>query len=279
MQETLRDGLSAVIIGRNEENFLPRTLPPLLDVADEIIFVDTGSDDRTMDIAEEFGCKIFRQPWQDDFSVPKNFGIDRARHSWILNVDCDEALDTQPKTRDKFAEKCLGDAEGKPVFIIHIDNLLANGTVKRQDAMRLFRNDPRIRFQNPIHESVCNSVYQNWPEFRPEKLDMRLTHFGYQQDSNKEKLKRNIAILRAWMAREPDNIFGNYKLGMNLHFRGNISEGLYFLGRAFDLVCKVKDRSSYPFLKEMIPFYINELIQDGRSEDAKSARDTVLGWE
>ncbi|MBF0152482.1 MAG: glycosyltransferase [Magnetococcales bacterium] len=279
MYETRRDGLSAVMIGRNEENFLPMTLPPLRDVADEIIFVDTGSGDRTVDIAEEYGCRIFRQPWQDDFSIPKNFGIDQARHSWILNVDCDEAIDSKSKTRERFLEKCLGDEEGKPVFIINIDNLMANGSIKRQDAMRLFRNDSRIRFEHPIHESVCDSVYRNWPEYKPEKLDLRLTHFGYQQDSNKEKLKRNIAILRAWMEREPDHIFGNYKLGMNLHYRGNISEGLFFLGRAFELICREEDKSSYPFLKTMIPFYINELIEDGRVAEARAVREQVLGWE
>ncbi|MBF0177215.1 MAG: glycosyltransferase [Magnetococcales bacterium] len=279
MHTTLRDGLSAVVMGRNEENFLHMTLPPLREVADEIIFVDTGSEDRTIDIAEEYGCRIFRQPWQDDFSIPKNYGINQALHTWILNVDCDEALDTKTDTRERFVEKCLGDEEGKPVFIINIDNLMADGGVARQDAMRLFRNDPRIRFEHPIHESVCESVYRGWPEYRPERLDLRLTHFGYKQDANKEKLKRNIAILRAWVDREPDHVFGNYKLGMNLHHRGNVSEGLFFVGRAFELICKETDKTSYPFLKTMIPFYINELIEDGRIADARTVREKVLSWE
>ncbi|MBF0426006.1 MAG: glycosyltransferase family 2 protein [Magnetococcales bacterium] len=279
MHEALRDGLSAVVIGRNEEDFLPLTLPPLRAVADEIIFVDTGSEDRTIDIAEEHGCRIFRKPWQDDFSDAKNFGLDQARHSWILNVDCDEAVDGRPEVRRQLREKCLDDAEGKPVFIINIDNLMADGGVKQQDAMRLFRNDPRIRFEHPIHESVCDSVYRNWPEYKPEKIDVCLTHYGYRRDANKDKLKRNIAILRAWMEREPDHIFGNYKLGMNLHYRGNVSEGLFFLGRAFELICRERDKASYPFLKTMIPFYVNGLIEDGRVAEARAVREKVLSWE
>ncbi|MBF0626409.1 MAG: glycosyltransferase [Magnetococcales bacterium] len=277
MQTIQRDGLSAVMIGCNEEKFLPLTLPPLREAVDEVIFVDTGSQDRTLDIAEEFGCRIFRHDWVNDFSAPKNFGIDQASHSWILNVDCDEALTVDNGTRGWIHNQCHG-GNDKPVFIVGIDNLLANGAVTRQESMRLFRNDPRIRFENPIHESVCESVYRNWPHYRPERVDLRLTHYGYQQDANKEKMRRNIKILREWLSRESDNIFGNYKLGMNLHHQGNISEGLYFMGRAFDLVNAVADKRSYPFLEQMVPFYFQGLLEEGRREEAMDVKASVARW-
>jgi glycosyltransferase involved in cell wall biosynthesis len=80
------------MMGRDEEGYLPKTLPPLLQVADEVIFVDTGSRDRTPEIVQDLGCQFFFQSWNDDFSGPKNFAIEQASHRWILNVDCDELL-------------------------------------------------------------------------------------------------------------------------------------------------------------------------------------------
>ncbi|MBF0625510.1 MAG: glycosyltransferase [Magnetococcales bacterium] len=272
-----REGLSVVMIGRNEEAFLDLSLPPLVGTVDEIVFVDTGSTDRTLALAEARGCRIFRHDWADDFSAPKNFGIHQARCAWILNVDCDEALVVEPGTRDWIASHCLA-ARPEPAFIVTLDNLMADGSRVRQEALRLFRNDERIRFRNPVHESVCDAVYQHWPRQPPGRAELTLRHHGYRQGTNREKLRRNVHILRQWLQREPDTLFGNYKLGTNLLHLGGTGEGLFFLGRAFGLLCQVPDRISYPFADQLVTLYFQELLRAGRPDEARQVREIVAAW-
>ncbi|MBF0417906.1 MAG: glycosyltransferase family 2 protein, partial [Magnetococcales bacterium] len=212
----LPDGLSVILMGRDEARFLPLSLPPLRRVADEIIFVDTGSSDRTLEIAREFGCRIFHLPWNQDFSAPKNLALDQARFRFILNVDCDEVLTDDPDFRTRILNQCH--TSHAPAWIIRIDNLMADGQVHPSQALRLFRNDPRIRFCNPIHEGIADSVYRNWPHRPPEPINLVLHHHGYSAGLNKEKIRRNVQILRKWVTEDPGTVYGRYKLGMNLRF-------------------------------------------------------------
>jgi glycosyltransferase involved in cell wall biosynthesis len=161
MFKSLKNGLSVVMIGRNEERYLPQSLPPLLEVADELIFIDTGSQDRSMDIVRDLGCRLFQKPWEEDFSAPKNFAIQQANFRWILNVDCDEVLQEPGAVKEWLS--ALPGEESNPAYLIDIDNLLPDGSTLPMTALRFFRNDDRIRFLNPIHEGIAESLYEHWP--------------------------------------------------------------------------------------------------------------------
>ena len=93
--ESILPGLSVVMIGRNEEACLRQAIIPALQLADEVVFVDTGSTDSSAVLAEELGARVFFFAWCDDFSRAKNFAVEQARHAWILNMDCDESLDVR----------------------------------------------------------------------------------------------------------------------------------------------------------------------------------------
>jgi GT2 family glycosyltransferase/predicted Zn-dependent protease len=88
-------GLSLCMIVRNEENSLARCLASLRPVVDELIIADTGSDDRTVAIAEAFGARTFSFPWNDDFAAARNFSLSKASGAWILVMDADEVLSGQ----------------------------------------------------------------------------------------------------------------------------------------------------------------------------------------
>ncbi|MBF0179010.1 MAG: glycosyltransferase [Magnetococcales bacterium] len=272
----MREGLSAILMGRDEERFLPLSLPPLRRVADEIVFVDTGSTDRTLEIAGDFGCRILHSPWARDFSTPKNLAIEAAGCAWILNVDCDEVLADDPEWRERILARCR--ATDRPAWIVTIDNLLADGGSVPSKAIRLFRNDPRIRFVNPVHEGVAESLYRHWPRHPPAEIGVRLIHHGYGAGLNKEKIRRNVAILRDWIDREPDTVYGRYKLGMNLRFLGMASEGLYHLEQAVALAGGDADRTSLPFLEELLAACFQGLLEAGHGERAAALRRTVEGW-
>src|SRR5437660_10035329 len=105
--------LSVVIITHNEEANLPRTLesvkPLVSDGKGEIIVVDSGSADRTVEIAESFGAKVFVEAWKG-YAAQKNSAIDKASCDWILSLDADEELEPG------FSLEMLAAMEGKTVF-------------------------------------------------------------------------------------------------------------------------------------------------------------------
>lgn len=107
---------------------------------------------------------------------------------------------------------------------------------------------------------------------------MRLLHYGYQSGANKEKMSRNISILRRWVEREPNTIYGNFKLGMNLCHQGGISEGLYFLGHSFSLLGKEANINSYPFARQLVGEYYKNLMESGKAERAEEVKREIANW-
>src|SRR5258708_1849562 len=83
--------LTATLISYNEEADLPRALASLAGIADEIILVDSGSTDRTIEIAQSFGVRVYSRKL-DSFAKQKNYSTSLASHDWILSMDCDEEL-------------------------------------------------------------------------------------------------------------------------------------------------------------------------------------------
>ena len=80
---------------KNEEDLLPKCLESVQDHVDEIVVVDTGSTDRTVEIATSYGARVYSHPWEGDFSKHRNQSIDYANQEWILILDADEAVDKE----------------------------------------------------------------------------------------------------------------------------------------------------------------------------------------
>jgi len=89
--------LSACLITLNEEHNLPRVLKSLAGIADEIVVVDSGSTDRTADIAREHGAAFFARAWTN-YAEQKNFAAESARNDWVLSLDADEELSSELQT-------------------------------------------------------------------------------------------------------------------------------------------------------------------------------------
>ncbi|MFN3533586.1 MAG: glycosyltransferase family 2 protein, partial [Candidatus Brocadia sp.] len=88
-----RPTLSACMIVKNEEKFLPQCLQSIKDAVDEVIIVDTGSTDKTVEIAKSFGARVYHHPWKNSFSEARNHSLSYATGDWILQIDADEALE------------------------------------------------------------------------------------------------------------------------------------------------------------------------------------------
>ena len=268
-------GLSVIMIAKNSEQYLPVVLRSLRDVADEIVLVDTGSTDTTVEIARNHDCRIFEFPWSDDFAAAKNFGIEQARFSWILNVDTDEVL-YDKKAKDILASALLDDTVS--AYIIWLDNLFDSGRMAPAKGLRLFRNDRRIRFTNPVHESIGESLYAGWPTFIPPLLDIHLRHYGYLARNAQGKHDRNIEMMQRWAAAEPDNIFANYKLGTTLSETGRKEEAILYMEKTFALFTESADRGSYPFLPAFVEEYTDLLVSMGHEKMAVQIGNAAMGW-
>jgi glycosyltransferase involved in cell wall biosynthesis len=270
----LAEGLSVVMIAKNAGRYLHESLSSLSGVADEIVFIDTGSTDSSIEIAKNHACRIFAFNWCDDFSRAKNFGIERARYRWIMNIDSDEVLDCND------AKTILGEAllnDSAPAYIIYQDNLFDSGEVIQNMAIRLFQNDPRIRFTNPVHECISEKLFSHWPDFFPSILDIHLKHYGYLSMNIHGKHERNLVLLQRWVDAEPDNMIGNYKLGSAFFAVGREEESLIYLEKAFKHFRVSMDKCTIPILHVFAINYYNSLVSSGKTEKAKFFEQMIAG--
>jgi glycosyltransferase involved in cell wall biosynthesis len=168
--------LSVAIITLNEEQNLARTLASV-SFADEIVVVDSASTDRTIEIAESFGAKVFQQPWLG-FAAQKNFAIERCSGTWVLSLDADEelSLELQQQIRTLLPTNPPVDA-----YFINRRNLFLDRWIKRggyypDPKLRLFRraaaNFSARYADRPVHETM---VFYG----ESSKLDFDLIHHAY----------------------------------------------------------------------------------------------------
>ena len=213
--------ISQAMIVKNEEKNIERALSWGKGVVSEQIVVDTGSTDRTVEIAKKMGAQVYFFPWQDDFSLAKNFAISKCRYPWIAMLDADEYFSEQDakKIKDYIAlvEKDPK-VHGLRTAIADID---PNGQVVSLDStVRLFRNREDIRYRRAIHEQLCLT---NGEDFRPANCGNNLTvlHTGYQAEvlSKKLKEKRNINLLQKELEKNPEEFDLYVYLGMEYAFR------------------------------------------------------------
>ncbi len=85
--------VSVCMIAKNEDNHIEECLKRLRPCKFEVVVVDTGSVDRTIEIAQKYTDKVFHFSWCDDFSAARNFSIQQASNDWVLVIDCDEYLE------------------------------------------------------------------------------------------------------------------------------------------------------------------------------------------
>lgn len=184
--------LTLSMIVKNEENFLRDCLESVRNVADEIVIVDTGSTDKTLEIAEEFKAKIFHLEWIKDFSAARNFALQNSTGGWILYLDADERLDQhcvselkQLITNDK-KSGCL-------CTVFNRDS--EHGRDNSMRYVRLFRRSDKIKFSGKVHEQILPSLIEN--KYEIVETGLKIIHIGYDVDIEKkrEKAERNLALL------------------------------------------------------------------------------------
>ena len=181
-------GLSVIVITRNEEMNLPRCLLSV-EFADEIVVVDSGSSDRTVEIAREHGARVFSKAWEG-YGKSKQHGLDRARGDWILSIDADEVV--QPELAMEIRTAIAGRSQYAGYFIPRKTEFLGRWIMHSgwypDPVLRLFRRDSGRFSEDAVHESV---VLQG----SAGRLDHDLLHYSYPSLENYfDKFNRYTSI-------------------------------------------------------------------------------------
>jgi tetratricopeptide (TPR) repeat protein len=207
--------LSAALIVRDESKFIEECLRSLVGKADEIVIVDTGSQDDTIEKARRFPINLHSFAWCDDFSAARNFALEQATGDWILYIDADERFEVpEPALLDSV----LGDF-GKVAWRLRFYPRI-DWTPYAE--FRLFRNDPRIRFRGVIHETMLDGIKGvALAEGKEIAIcDLALHHVGYEDDQT-HKNSRNIPLLRNRLLQEPTHMYSWWHLGHSLLLAGD----------------------------------------------------------
>jgi tetratricopeptide (TPR) repeat protein len=267
--------VSLCMIVKDEEAMLPRCLGAVAEYVDELIVVDTGSSDRTVEIAESFGARVLHHEWTGDFSAARNVGLDAATGDWLMYLDADEVLveGDGPKLRE-----LLGRTWREGFFMTETNHVgdLEDGAAVTHNALRLFRNRPEYRFEGRVHEQFAHHL-PNLPE-RLEPSRVRIEHFGYLgavRDA-KEKSRRNIELLQRQLADGVDTPFLHFNLGSERAAAGDVAGSLQHLTRAWEKLADDAERTEYGYFPSLCARYVKALNANGRHDEAQAAGEAIL---
>lgn len=228
--------VSLCMIVRNEERNLSDCLKCVADLVDEIVVVDTGSTDRTRDIARELGAKVFDLPWADDFAAARNESLRHATGDWIFWMDADDRLDEPNRRRLAQLIATLGsiDRETRPVF--HMQCVCACPAHYEAGVCvghgRLFPNDCDLRWTGRVHERL--SPINGGAAPRIVATEISIIHQGYIDPSQlARKQLRNARLLEQEFLTNPDDPTILFYIARDrLHRLANYAECLRFARRS-----------------------------------------------
>ena len=210
--------ISLCMIVRDEAQNIRRCLDSVAGVVEEIVVVDTGSTDNTVQIAREYGAIVQSFKWNENFSDARNASIEPATGDWILFLDADEELSAESRE----ALRILSADDAVEGYFVKIINYLGNeGWIETCPDLifRLFRNRPDYRFRGAIHEQIADVILEknNGAAYRVAE-EVVLFHHGYldRQIDEKDKKNRNLKIIQSEFGKDPENKLLRFHYGVEL---------------------------------------------------------------
>ena len=249
--QNLKPRLSVCMITKNEEIFLDQCLKSIQDVADEIIIIDTGSNDQTIQIAHKHGAQIGTFEWCDDFAAARNVSIAQASGDWILILDADEEL-------------CIDSVDKIPYLLSQKNVSLYRVAIQNQDSgprsktlvPRLFRNIAGLQFIGRVHETILPTlelISRDWGLITPIG-DMLLIHHGYTDSivQSRNKVERNYNLLIRAVEEFPRAPHYRMHLGLELMRMDRVDESFAEYNQALNLLNTDKTDRESPEVRETL---------------------------
>ncbi len=231
----MSERISLCMIVRNEEETLDRCLSSVRGAVDEIVVVDTGSTDSTVEVARNHAASVVIHKWNDDFSEARNLSLSSATGDWILVLDADEELTPESCARLREAVASTS-ADGLEVTVR--SEMPPQDIMRYEDTkiVRLFRNRKEYRYIMPIHEQIRSSIENNGGNIIPS--DLMISHHGYANatvQGGVNRGERNLKVLNAALSASPDNAYLHYQIGVTLMSIGKKADAYLHLRRVPEL--------------------------------------------
>ncbi|MGM7683390.1 tetratricopeptide repeat-containing glycosyltransferase family 2 protein [Cytobacillus sp. Hm23] len=233
--------ISLTMIVKNEERYIERCIKSAIGLVDEIVVVDTGSSDNTLEILTRFNnVALYHYDWCDDFSLARNFAIKKATGDYIFVLDADEYVVKGSRSELEFI------MDNNLIGRIQIDSHFKKDNQLLHSKAYVSRFFPRdIRFTGAVHEQLDSE--------KPRvKLDLVVYHDGYFQTN---KSHRNIPLLLKTLKKQPTETYYLFQLGKELRITKQFNEAFYFLKKSYELINKAA-----PYYGELVI----ELISSGK---------------
>lgn len=253
--------ITLCMIVKNEEKVLDRCLNSVKSIVDEIVLVDTGSTDRTVEIASQYTNQIFSFDWTDSFADARNFAHSKANGEWILVLDADEYVDAENL---KTSIKQLKNNGSSDAFEVRIYNFTGGygERIIQHKSIRIYKNLNSIYYSRAIHEQLVN----NERELTISSSGLIVYHSGYLSKTVKEKNKseRNSALIDKEIKLSGNSAFDYFNLGNEYAGLGKTEEAL----NAYVTAYKKKPDFMYSWVSFCVIQIINSLITLERYSDA-----------
>ncbi len=264
-QQQLSLGLAMIV--KDEGLLLRQCLESAQAFVDEIVIVDTGSTDQTLEIAQDFGAKISHFEWNGSFADARNAALEQVTSDWVLILDADEVL--SPETAYNLRELMQipqADLTGYQIKIRNLKYEASEGDAIEHYMVRLFPNHPQIRYKGLIHEQL--GTHTDQLKFSTlASSDVLILHYGYSGEimEQRDKYERNLKLLQTAIAAEPDNAFHWFNLGLTYNTKHKSQEALEALEKAAALSQEMAEKPNY--ISAVYSYLMSTLITFERYED------------
>ena len=257
----MKNKISVCIITKNEAHNLEICLERLAKYDYEIVVIDTGSTDGSVELAKKYTDKVFDFVWVDDFSAARNYAIEKATNEYILMIDTDEFVDDiDTKLLDKLINENpenVGRMHRKNFYQSDGKEMTSNEYVNRLFPKSLFHYTGRI------HEQITMIVDG---EYKTYIAPVFTTHVGYKGDSDDraKKADRNLRLLLIELEENPDDPYILYQIGKAYFYEQKYKEAIPYLEHAMELPLDL----SLEYVSNIVITYGYCLIYTERTEDA-----------
>lgn len=237
--------LSICMMVKNEERNLDKCLSSLQSITDkissELIIVDTGSDDKTVEIAKRYTDKIYFHKWNKDFSSMRNITISYAKGDWILIIDADEYIEDCSEILIFLNSKYMNQYN---CCNLNVKSIMNESEYVVSPSPRMFRNDGYFHYEGKIH---------NTPIFKRPilTLDTILIHTGYISTDSElmnRKFERTSNMLKQELEKDPNNIYYSYQLSVSYSMHKDFKEALEIAEKTYEILsvsCAEKSKYIY----------------------------------
>lgn len=217
--------LSLCMITKNDEEHLLSCLENIKEIVDEIVIVDIGSKDSTIDIAKQAGANVYQMNWRNNYSEAKNFCLDKAKGRWVMFLQANETISIEQQGEIY----SLLDDPNVEAYLIYIDNALKKNRIfSPVQSLRLHRNRKEYRYKYRVYERIPDEILNNIKD-----AGIRIVQ---QDNPDLPREDLSAALLKGELSKHPEDSYLQYIYGIELLNQQKYEDSVVYLQKACENV-------------------------------------------